>query len=115
MKKIVFLAAAVAFIAGLLVISTDAQANKYNKMRYQPPKQESSDIYSAENNRSMTDCMQYAANFKSRGMKKDKADFNKQYGAPMSQANRTCTYSYDKYTNIILDCSRGCFAKCMSK
>ena len=115
MKRILLLTAAVAVVAGLLTISMDASANKYNKMRYQAPQTESGDVYSAEKNRSMTDCMQYAANFKSRGMAKDKADFNRQYGNPTGDMGRALTYKYDNYTNITLDCSRGCYCKCVSK
>lgn len=116
MKRTAMIAAVVAFAASLLIVSTNASANKYRKMQYEPPAAETSDVYSAEKNRSMMDCMQFSANFKSNGMKKDKAMFDKQYGGPLSQAGGALTYSYDTYTNIILDCSRGgCFSRCLGK
>ena len=60
--------------------------------------------------------MSFTASFKSRGAKKDKANFKKQYGAPTSSKGRVCTYNYDNYTNIILDCSKGrCYSRCMYK
>jgi hypothetical protein len=118
MKKIVFIVAALAFVAGLVVFATDASAGKYNKMRQQTWQTAGtgSDLYTSEQNRSMTDCMEYSANFRSRGRDRDMAMFKKQYGAPMSQRGGMCTYNYDNYTNIMLDCSRGrCYSKCMSK
>ena len=119
MKKILFIVAILSFVAGLVVFATDAQAGKYNKMRqqtWQTADTGGGDVYSAEKNRSMTDCMEFSANFRSRGISKDKAVFNKQYGTPQSQGSRMCTYNYDNYTNIMLDCSKGrCYSKCMSK
>jgi hypothetical protein len=120
MKRIIFIVAVLAFVAGLVVFATDASAGKYNKMREQtwqtPGTDTGSDLYSSEQNRSMTDCMEYSANFRSGGKAKDMAAFNKQYGAPQSERGGKCTYNYDNYTNIMLDCSRGrCYSKCMSK
>lgn len=116
MKKTAFVAVIVAFTASLVIVSTDASANKYKKMQYQPHEQETSDVASAEKNRSMMDCMQFSANFKSEGINKDKAAFDRQFGGTMSEAGRTLTYSYDTYTTIILDCSKGgCYCKCLGK
>ena len=118
MKRIIFIVAALAFVAGLVVFATDASAGKYNKMRQQTWQTAGtgSDLYSSEQNRSLTDCMEYSANFRSHGKSKDQAAFNKQYGTPVNKNSRVCTYNYDNYTNILLDCSRGrCYSKCMSK
>lgn len=120
MKRIIFIVAALAFVAGLVAFATDASASKYNKMREQTWQKAGtgtgSDLYSSEQNRSLTDCMEYSANFRSRGKTKDMAAFNKQYGTPLNKSSRVCTYSYDNFTNIMLDCSRGsCYSKCMSK
>jgi len=118
MKKIVFIVAALAFVAGLIVFATDASAGKYNKMRQQTFQTEgtSENVYSSEQNRSMMDCMEYSANFRSQGKTEDMEMFKKQYGVPLSRSGGICTYNYDNYTNILLDCSRGrCYSKCTSK
>lgn len=116
MKKTALIAVIVAFATGILAFSTNAAANKYKKMQYQPPAQATGEVASAESNRSMMDCMQFAANFQSQGKAKDTALFNRQFKGAMSEAGNVLTYSYDTYTNIILDCSRGrCFCRCMGK
>lgn len=118
MKKILFIVTALAFVAGLIVFVTDASAGKYNKMKQQTFQTAGTgeEVYSAEKNRSMTDCMDFSANFRSRGKDNDMSTFNRQYGSPLSKHGRICTYSYDNYTNIMLDCSKGrCYSKCMSK
>lgn len=116
MKKILFVIALAVVAAALLGLSTDASANKYRKMNQQTFSTGSSDVASAEINRSMMDCMEFSANFRSRGMGKDKGMFNRQYGSPYNRTGRIMTYSYDNYTSIILDCSKGrCYCKCISK
>lgn len=116
MKRILFVVIVLAVAAGLMAFATDASAHKYGKMQKTTMQTGGgSELASAEQNRSMTDCMEYTANFRSRGMKRDMATFNKQYGGPYSESGRVLTYHYDNYTNIILDCRRGCITKCLGR
>ncbi len=116
MKRILLIIAVLAVAAGLSALSTEASAHKYRKMQQQTMQTGGSALASAEQNRSMTDCMQYSANFRSKGINNDKSMFKRQYGAPCSESGRTFTYNYDNYTNIVLNCSKGsCFTKCLGK
>jgi hypothetical protein len=62
---------------------------------------------------SMSDCMSFCSSFPGGSRGSSKAMFNKQFGAPASTQGRVYTYNYDSYTKIILDCSGGCYARCM--
>ncbi len=117
MKKVFLAVAVLAFVAGLVAFSTTASANKYRNMqRTTMQETASTEAASAESNRSMTDCMSFSASFKSQGMSGAKSMCNRQFGSPMAETGRVVTYSYDNYTNLVLDCSRGgCYTKCMSK
>ncbi|MFH1830257.1 MAG: hypothetical protein ABH871_05735 [Pseudomonadota bacterium] len=115
-KGYVFLAVGVFVAIALSIMISSASAHKYQKQT-SLRSQSSSDVASAERTRSMTDCMQYAANFKSRGKSSDRADFDRQYGGgPLSESRGVLAYNYDSYTNILLDCSKGrCYCRCLAK
>ena len=112
MKKAAFLVALVAIFA---VVSV-ALAGQYARPKaYTEPADTGMTAY-AEKTTSMTDCMTFSASHKSRGEAADKVEFNRQFGEPLSAAGAATEYSYDKYTKIILDCSkRQCFCRCLAK
>ncbi len=100
--------------AVVLGVALTASAYKNVKTTYQPPEQQ--DMSFAEKTRSMTDCMEYSANHKSKGVAEDKALFEKEYKAPLASSGNITEYSYDKYTKILLDCSKSkCSCRCLSK
>jgi len=66
-----------------------------------------------EKTESMSDCMSFCSSFVGGSARKSKAMFKKQFGEPISVVREVSTYDYDSYTKIILDCSRGCYARCM--
>lgn len=112
MKKALLGAAVVGAL--VLGVALTASAYKQSKVVYQPP--ETQDMSFAEKTRSMTDCMEYSANHKSKGAAEDKALFEKEYKAPLASAGTMTEYSYDKYTKILLDCSKSkCSCRCLAK
>lgn len=112
MKKIGYVLAGFAVIA-LIAFAMNASAHKYQKKVYAP---ESEDVITAESVTSMSDCMSYSANHKSKGVTSDKELFKKQFGEPVSKMGDKTEFSYDNYTKIILDCSTSkCNCRCLSK
>jgi len=104
-------AVGVIFIAG----SIYAGGHKYRQAPYEPP-EAAGDEASAESVTSMSDCMTFSANHKSKGHAEDKAEFKKQYGEPVSAQGSVFMYNYDKYTNVVLDCmAKKCNCRCLSK
>lgn len=113
-KTTVLLAALTAAAAIAAGTASSHAASKYGKMKYSPP--ESPMVADAEKVRSMDDCMSYTANHVSRGHEADRSMFAKQFGQPTSAQGAVSTYSYDSYTNIMLDCSRSmCSCRCLGK
>ena len=112
MKRAAFLIAPVAIFALVAV----ASASQYGRPKaYTEPADTGMASY-AEKTTSMTDCMTFSASHKSRGEGADKAEFLRQFGEPLSATGATTEYSYDKYTKIILDCSKKqCFCRCLAK
>lgn len=111
MRKTVLLVTVVMGL-GLLAYAMSASANKYQKYKYTPPATDTT----AESTTSMSDCMTFSANFQCKGKANNEADFNRQFGQPLSHSGSMATYNYDQYTKIILDCSgRGCHTRCLTQ
>lgn len=69
-----------------------------------------------ERTRSYTDCMQFAGAHKSRGRAADEVEFKRQFGGPAADLGKAFEYSYDNYTNVILDCTqKACRVRCVQK
>lgn len=112
MKRALLGAAVVGALS--LGVALSVSAYKNTKTVYQAP--ETQDLSFAEKTRSMTDCMEYSANHKSKGPAEDKALFEREYKAPLASTGTTTEYSYDKYTKIILDCAKSkCSCRCLAK
>ena len=108
MKKAHLICGLVVVVATIVAVSTASHAGKYSR-----PKPHNSIAAGGEKTASMSDCMSFCSSFPGGSMSKSKAMFNKQFGAPNSTRGRVTTYNYDSYTKIILDCSGGCYARCM--
>lgn len=111
MKRSTLLGAVVVVVC-VLMLST-AFAHKYQKRETMRGKSAGA---SGEATMSMSDCMSFCAGFScAGGSNKAKADFERQFGDPTDVSGRVMTYSYDNYTNVILDCSGRCYCRCLSK
>ncbi len=102
--------------AVVLGIAVSAHAGKYSQPVYNPPQENELITATPEQVTSMTDCMAYSARHVSKGVAADKEMFKKEYGEPIGTSGSTTEYNYDKYTKIILDCSKkSCNCRCMQK
>lgn len=112
MKKLCLIGLAVGVVA--LVASLSMAGNKYRKTPYEPPV--SGEVGADEAVTSMSDCMSFSANHKSKGSTGDKEEFKKQFGDPITAQSAVITYNYDKYTKVVLDCAaKKCNCRCLSK
>lgn len=112
MKKLCLIGLVVGIAA--LVASLSIAGNKYRQTPYEPP--ESGEVAADESVTSMSDCMSFSANHKTKGSETDKAEFKRQFGEPITKNASSITYNYDKYTKIILDCSaKKCDCMCLTK
>ncbi len=114
MKKThVILMVATVFVAALVLSTAYAGGHKYQKRETMRGKSAGA---SGEATMSMSDCMTFCAGFScAGGSNKAKADFERQFGDPIDVTGRVTTYSYDNYTNVILDCSGRCYCRCLTK
>ena len=111
MKKF---ALAVVIAVALIATSALAVGNKYKQKAFEPA--DTSDVAADESVTSMSDCMTFSAGHKTKGLEGDKAEFGKQFGEPVNKAGTLMTYNYDKYTKVMLDCSKkSCSCRCSPK
>lgn len=110
MKKFALVAVvAVAFIATAVY----AAGNKYRQPTTLPVEEV---VVNAESATSMSDCMTFSASHKTKGMTGDEAEFKRQFGEPVNKTGSLLTYNYDKYTKVLLDCSKkSCSCRCVPK
>jgi hypothetical protein len=103
-------------VAVSLVLATAAFAAQYGRPKPYVEPQDTGLTGYAEKTRSMSDCMTFSASHKSRGEAVDSAEFKRQFGDSTGGVGSATEYSYDKYTKIILDCSKkACSCKCLQK
>ncbi|MBT3182782.1 MAG: hypothetical protein HN337_09805 [Deltaproteobacteria bacterium] len=99
-------------LTAAVLISFDALAHKYKETQGMVRSQ----LTSAEQTESMSDCMTFCASHRSRGRRKDCAMFSKQFGPMIEDDGILKEYNYDNYTKVILDCRRpSCHCRCLSK
>ena len=99
-------------LIAIVMISFDALAHKYKEKQTVTRSQ----LISAEQTESMSDCMTFCASHKSRGRRRDCAMFAKQFGPMIEDDGLIKEYNYDDYTKVILDCRKGaCYCRCLSK
>lgn len=112
MRKIFFASAIV--IAAVFIFGA-ASANKHHQ-KAGVAQNDTGYAASGEATTSMSDCMTYAASFKPRAKAAALADFERQYGKPAGTNKGVTYFNYDKYTQVLLDCSKGsCFCRCLGK
>jgi len=93
----------VATVGIVLSISLVAFANKYKRDTNAP--QPSMNVISAEQTQSMSDCMTFCASHKGTSRARDRAMFQRQFGAPFAESGAVTEYNYDNLTKVALDCS----------
>ncbi len=108
MKKTHLIFGIILITAMIIAISTASHAGG----KYSRPKTYSVTA-GGEETASLSDCMSFCSTFVGGSARKSKTMFKKQFGEPISVVRGVSTYDYDSYTKIILDCSRGCYARCM--
>ena len=100
----------------VIALSYAAHAAQYNRPKPYVEPQDTGLVAFAEKTKSMSDCMTFSASHKSKGAEGDKAEFNHQFGAPLSESGAAAEYSYDNYTKVILDCAKkSCSCRCLQK
>lgn len=98
--------------AAFIATAALAAGNKYR----QTPVVVVEEPVNAESVTSMSDCMTFSASHKTKGLEGDKSEFDRQFGQPVSKTGNLMTYNYDKYTKVMLDCSkRSCSCRCVPK
>lgn len=104
------------FLFGLALILILGIAFAANAHKYQRKTSLLPSVQSAEATTSMSDCMTYSASHVSKGRTADRSMFARQFGEPVSKNGRIWNYDYDKYTSIVLDCTKpSCYCRCAPK
>ena len=102
----------VVIVTAFIATAALASGNKYK----QTPVVLVEEPVDSESVTSMSDCMTFSAGHKTKGLEGDKSEFNRQFGEPVSKTGNLMTYNYDKYTKVVLDCSkRSCNCRCSPK